>query len=321
MRFLIFFILCASAFADSLFVAVGYGGRRISSRNGIVWENDQRWSDTAADDDNVLFNVAFGAGKFVAVGGGAAEGRIVTTRDGEKWTAAPSQKCRVATIVFGKGRFVATHGQELLTSADGDTFTPGAKLDWPGSIHPRRSAFGDTEAGRMFVIIGDADLFGEPQRVSWRAATADGSAFAKAEHHTPEARDIAYGAGNFVIVGPAGLIETSHDGQTWKRSEASPTEDFQRIVWTGRRFVISGGKSGWASPDGLTWTRLPSAIPCSLAWAREANAFVESPRTPAHPLAIGFSWGGNLHITNDLISWKKLALPAGPSLESIAFRP
>jgi hypothetical protein len=321
MRFFFFLILCASAFGDSLFVAVGYGGRRISSRDGVVWEYDQRWSDTAADDDNVLFNIAFGAGKFVAVGGGAAQGRIVTTRDGEKWDELPNRKGRVATIAFGNDRFVAAHGSELLTSGDGDSFTPGAKLEWNGSIHPRRSAFGDTEAGRMFVIIGDADLFGESQRVSWRAATGDGTAFTKAEHHTPEARDIAYGAGHFVVVGPAGLIEASHDGQTWKRCQAGATEDLQRIVWTGRRFLISGGKSSWASSDGLTWAPLPSAIPCSLAWAREANVFTESPRTPAHPLAIGFSWGGSLHFTNDLITWKKVALPAGPSLESVAFRP
>ena len=37
------------AFADEagIFVAVGYGGRRMSSRDGLTWENDQRWSDLA----------------------------------------------------------------------------------------------------------------------------------------------------------------------------------------------------------------------------------------------------------------------------------
>ena len=35
------------------------------------------------------------------------------------------------------------------------SLTPGARLDWKGSVHARRSAFGDTEAGKMFVIIGD----------------------------------------------------------------------------------------------------------------------------------------------------------------------
>ena len=54
----------------SVNLAVGYGGRRLSSRDGMTWENDQRWSDEARDDDNVLFNVAYGLGRFIAVGGG-----------------------------------------------------------------------------------------------------------------------------------------------------------------------------------------------------------------------------------------------------------
>src|SRR5579884_84998 len=101
-----------------LFVAVGYGGRRISSRDGQAWENDQRWSDVAADDDNVLFNVAYGFDRFVAVGGGARIGHILTTMDGREWHELPQVKGRVATIVFGSGRFIAGHDAELLWSTD-----------------------------------------------------------------------------------------------------------------------------------------------------------------------------------------------------------
>ena len=299
--------LTASALADGLFVAVGYGGRRISSRDGIAWENDQRWSDVAADDDNVLFNIAFGAGRFIAVGGGAKIGHLLSTRDGREWKELPAVKGRVATIAFGDGRFVAGHDAELLSSTDGETFTPGARLDWQGSVHARRSAFGDTEAGRRFVIIGDVDLWEEKKRVSWRAATADGITFTHSAHHTAEARDIAYGAGHFVVVGPGGLIESSHDGQTWQRIDTAPGEDFQRIVWTGKRFLVSGGKTAWSSTDGLEWKAGAKAIPCSLAWAREGMP------------GIGFSWGGNLHTSTDLMAWTKAALPPGPSLESVAW--
>ena len=52
--------LAFSASGGPLWVGVGYGGRRISSRDGQIWENDQRWSDEAKDDDNVLFNIAYG---------------------------------------------------------------------------------------------------------------------------------------------------------------------------------------------------------------------------------------------------------------------
>ena len=152
------FVLSASAVAEPLWVAVGYGGRRLSSRDGQLWENDQRWSDEAKDDDNVLFNVAYGLGRFIAVGGGAKIGHLLSTTDGQQWTELPQRKGRVATIAFGQGRFIAGHDGELLYSADGEVFEQGARLDWKGSIHARRSACGDTEAGFRTVITSGLAL-------------------------------------------------------------------------------------------------------------------------------------------------------------------
>jgi hypothetical protein len=299
-------------------VAVGYGGRRISSRDGLVWENDQRWSDEARDDDNVLFNIAYGRPAnakeplFIAVGGGAKIGRILTTTDGARWTELPQQKGRVATVVFGQGRFIAAHDAELLVSKDGVTFEKGERLEWKGSVHARRSACGDTEAGFRTVVIGDIDLWSEKKRVSWRAATGDGTRWLHSAVDTPAARDIAYGAGRFVVVGPAGLIESSHDGQTWERHPTEVPDELSRIVWTGERFLVSGGKNTWTSSDALTWKPEPSRIPCAIAWAHD--------RDP-NPFALGLSWGGNIHFSPDLTTWKKLPIPPGPSLESIAFAP
>lgn len=305
----IFILAPLRAHAGDLFVAVGYGGRRISSTDGVRWENDQRWSDEAKDDDNVLFNIAFGHGRFIAVGGGAKIGHILSTRDGRQWTALPQHKGRVATIAFGRDRFVAGHDAELLYSSDGERFEKGQKLDWKGSVHARRSAFGSGEGGPRFVIIGDIDLWAEKKRVSWRAATEDGTTFTWSALDTPPAQDIAHGSGHFVVVGPDGLIESSHDGHAWQRHETAPDENFSRVVWTGKRFLVSGGKATWSSPDGLAWKREETRIPCSLAWARENGA----------PLGIGISWGGNAWFSHDLTKWQKTELPRGPSLNAVAF--
>ncbi len=296
-----------AATESGLFVAVGYGGRRITSRDGFVWENDQRWSDEARDDDHVLFNIAFGAGRFIAVGGGAKVGHILSTRDGREWRSLQAVKGRVATIAFGNGRFVAGHDAELLFSTDGEKFQQGQRLDWKGSVHARRSACGDTEAGFRFVIIGDIDLPAERRRVSWRGVTGDGTRWDHAALDTPAARDVAYGAGHFVVVGPDGLVESSHDGQTWQRQVTAPGEDFSRVIWTGARFLVSGGKAAWSSPDGLTWTREAVGIPGQIAWAHESW------------LGLSFLWGGHIHATRDLARWEKATLPPGPSLQAVAF--
>ena len=84
-------------------------------------------------------------------------------------------------------------------------------------------------------------------------------------------------------------------------------KSFSRVIWTGQRFLVSGGKNVWSSPDGLTWAKEPARPPCSFAWAREGW------------LGLGFSWGGNLYSSTDMILWKKLAIPPGPSLESVAY--
>jgi hypothetical protein len=303
--------------AEPMWVAVGYGGRRLTSRDGTTWENDQRWSNESKDDDNVLFNVAYGRpsiaekGRFIAVGGGARIGHILSTEDGKTWAEHPKLNGRVATIAFGRDRFVASHGAQLLYSLDGKSFAAGQSLDWKGSVHARKSVFGDGEGGGMFVIIGDVDLHDEGGRVSWRAATADGETFAKAEHHTPDARGIAFGAGHFVVVGAAGLIESSHDGLTWSRREADPQEEFQDVVWTGSRF-IARGKNTWVSSDASTWTREAARIPVTIAWANEAALKLGT-------RAIGLNWGGNVLVSGDLREWSKVPLASGPSLTAVAF--
>jgi hypothetical protein len=288
-----------------LLIAVGDGGRRIVSRDGINWENDQRGSTTG--NDETLSDIAFGVGKFVAVGGGAGIGRILTTRDGREWRELPEVRGHVATITFGHGRFIAGHGAELMFSTDGESFTSGGRLEWDGLIHPRRSACGDTEAGFRTVIIGDLDLAGKNQRTSWRGVTGDGTRWEHAELDTPAALDIAYGSGHFVVVGPGGLIESSHDGETWQRHDTGTRDEFSRIVWTGRRFLVSGGTVAWSSPDGLEWKAEPFAIPCALLGARDGR------------LGIGVSPSGIVFTSGDLRTWRPQALPAGPPLRAVAF--
>lgn len=292
-----------------LFVAVGYGGRRLISRDGLKWENDQRWSDEARENDDVLLDVAFGAGQFVAVGGGSKTGRILTSQDGRTWQAQPNLQGRVATIAYGNGRFVAAHDAELMASSDGKSFQAGQRLEWKGNAHARRSACGDTEAGFRFVIVGDIELPLESRRVCWRGVTGDGARWDQTALDTAPVNDIAYGAGHFVVVGPDGLIESSHDGQTWQRRANAPGEEFSRIVWTGARFLVSGGSVAWSSPDGMTWSKEPAAMPCNAAWARED--FV----------GIGFSWGGDVWFSANLTEWKKATIPPGPPLQAVTFGP
>ncbi|HEX3045101.1 MAG TPA: hypothetical protein VHY08_10120, partial [Bacillota bacterium] len=57
------------------FVAVGDGGRRITSTDGIRWTHDQKGG-------NNLSGITYGNGRFVAVGEGS---RRIVSDDGQKW--------------------------------------------------------------------------------------------------------------------------------------------------------------------------------------------------------------------------------------------
>ena len=311
-------ILIAGAFAtagaEELFVAVGEAGRRASSRDGVVWENEQRWKGDLAARHGALLDVAYGDGRFVAVGGGKDFGQILTTRDGSEWVEVLRSSSCVETIAFGRLAtsepcFVAMRGSELLHSADGVRFVAGEKLALRGEIHARRSAFGDTEAGRRFVIVGD--VAGEGAPASWRAVTPDGRTFSSTEVHTASARDVAHGAGRFVVVGSRGLIESSHDGETWTRHRVPSADDFGRVIWTGARFLVSSGKAGWTSPDGIAWTREAGTAPGNVIWGAESAS-------PGSLRLFSIAPNGALHRSARGEEWEPVALGSAPSWKSVA---
>ncbi|HWE93022.1 MAG TPA: hypothetical protein VG269_03545 [Tepidisphaeraceae bacterium] len=285
-----------------IYVAVGYGGRRIRSLDGFHWDNDTQWSDKAADNDDVLFNIAYGKGRFVAVGGSGV-GHVLTTVDGKSWRETAKPRGRVATVAFGDGRFVAGHDGEFLVSPDGESWETGGKLDFRGGIHFRKSAFGNG----VFVIVGDCDPEWKSPRVSCRCSTHDGKSAASFDVDTPTARAIAFGAERFVVVGPDGLRESSADGKRWEHQQKEAGEDFDGVVWTGRQFLVTGGKHAYTSPDGVQWKKEDFRVPCTVLYAK-GDVF------------IGASWGGNLWHSSDGREWKKVEITPGmPSFEAVAY--
>ncbi len=284
---------------NQLFVAVGYGGRRMSSHDGLHWENDVQWSDKAADDDNVLFNVAFGQGKFIAVGG-AGVGHILMTRDGKEWRETQKQKGRVATVAFGNNRFVAGWNDQFLYSTDGEDWKQGTKLGIEGSVHFRKSAFGNG----LFVAIGDWDPPGK-KRISFRAATADGEKLTHVDGTVAAARGIAFGAGRFVVVGPEALRESSTDGKTWEHPVKELDSELDSIIFDGKLFIAAGGKYAYTSPDGIEWKKLDKPIPCSVLYGNDR-------------FHLGGSWGGNVWMSENGSPWKKIGVPTGNAFEAIA---
>lgn len=273
-------------------MGVGLDGSRVTSADGL------HWTEAVPGRGEVLRAIAYGEGRFVAVGS-----RVLSSEDGRSWREWPPNAGEIGTVSFGRGRFVAVAGGALLSCGGRGPFVAGEPLPWAGECRARQSACGDTEAGFRCVTIGEADVPGRGDGLPWRGVTEDGAHWAHTALETSPASGITYGAGIFVVVGPRGLVETSHDGQVWDRREAGTAEDLGSVVWNGTQFLAQGTHL-WASEDGISWRALGGEAPPVLLWAGAT--------------ALGSSPEGRLVYSKDLVHW----LPTGAAApRAIAFRP
>jgi hypothetical protein len=120
------------AYGDNKWVAVGemsFGTSdyrlSVSTDNGITWapiENDAVFKDSSS---NYLNAVAYGGGKFVAVG----TNKSAYSSDGTIWTAIDNVLNNGAhRVAYGNGKFVAGYGAfgSIAYSPDGITWTSAA---------------------------------------------------------------------------------------------------------------------------------------------------------------------------------------------------
>ncbi len=301
---------------NTLWVAVGDHGRRISSTDGILWANDVLLPESVPASERTLRSVCTDGTRFVAAGGGPTTGLLLASSDGRNWeplaSPAPALAAIAATSASGSqpGTFVAAHPLGLIVSSDGHHFDHGARFPVTGHSSVLQMAQGNGEGGPRFVILGSVSLGGLTS--FWRAATEDGTTLASFTQDAPPASSIAYGSGHFVAVGPAGLLETSHDGHQWQRIPTDPAVDFQQVLWSGRRFLAIGPGQAWSSDDGLAWNRAPHS-PSHLLLAISETS--ESPDLHAWSAS-----EGSLFVSTDLLTWKpaNVAFPLSAPLRAAA---
>ena len=309
-------LLTPAAASPLALVTVTFSGQRL-----VSVDDGATWTPAAPEPRHIPVRALASAGeRFLALGGSAEEGGCAWVSSPLPpqnpaaplpWVALPPiPGPPISTVAYGRGRFVAVQGGTLLWCDDRpriERLTPGERLPFVAEgaeIRPLASAFGDTEAGFCFSVIGEADLPGQGEHITWRAVSVDGTHWEWSTTGTPPARDLVYGAGIFVLVGPGGAVESSHDGQTWTRRESGTTEDLLALHWDGERFLASGTHL-FTSPDGLTWKAEPLELPRPLLWA--------GPK-----LAFSLDWQGRLTRTTDFRTWTPVTPPGLAPVTAVA---
>jgi hypothetical protein len=262
-------------------------GLMLVSQFARAGEPIESWTMTDTKVQHELLAVAYGAGQYVAVGNG---GTIVTSPDATTWTQRQSgTTVSLLSIVYGGDQFVVVGGDPgtkatIVTSKDG--------LSW------------------SLVDIGMTNLL----------------------------RGVTYGAGLFVAVGGTrpdySIILSSEDGIKWEtRLTFDPglTNPFDATAYTtvaygnGQFVALAPGSIGGrqaSSPDGITWTRHPTAGPLtyfspSLAFGN--GVFVA---VGGHDMARPMATYGDIWTSKDGLEWEQTAevlADTASSFKSIAY--
>lgn len=284
----------------SAFVAVGHQGLRLVSSDG------RRWEKAAVGKEGEVYRaVAFGKGRFAAVGTFGGSNLLAWSADGAAWknTQKDGQYANfLRGLAFGGGGFVGIGGDPgavgdsrpfVMLSPDGEAWGDYVKISGKNIV--RRIAWG----ADRWVGVGDRGR---------RATSKD----AKEWVDVPKTKavdtliDLAYGAGRFVGVGLHGLRMSSIDGAEWTpRIDGEEGEHLNAIVWAGDRFVAVATGATYVSPDGLAWTRRPNQD------APHAVAF-------GGGLFVGLQWRGRIQVSTDGVAWEEVHR-AEHHLEAVAF--
>lgn len=275
-------LLEAAARGADRWVAVGRDGAVALSGDGL------RWGTTSLFGQPDGLDVAYGRGRFVAVGtvGGypSYAAVVLTSVDGAQWESTTfGSTTYLGGIAADDSTFVAVGGGgTVLTSADG--------LTWVRRSAPTTSNLLAVAAGEDgFVAVGeDGVVVTSPDGVSWQSApsgtdatlgviatdgstwlaagarvvvrSTDGANWTAAPADTV-AQALTFGAGRFLLVDENGRIDSSEDGVQW-RPAAKLTPLISGLAAADGRLVAVGDAT-FASSDGAIWkSESPSSFSC-----------------------------------------------------------
>ncbi|MEO3947951.1 leucine-rich repeat domain-containing protein [Gorillibacterium sp. CAU 1737] len=298
------------AYGNGVFVGQGEEwGQVVVSSDGITWKTVKTKQPNYHD----MYDIAFGGGLFVAVGGST----IMTSKDGKTWTyvSAASSKTTLHQVMWAKDRFYI-YGSEYasskkpahLTSKDGKKWTSAGFTNSPNQ-EPQFTLYN----GKQYVTATTAGLQTSANGVKWTQALT------YPLYNTGILYGWAVGNGNLVMVGGhydtfrevalsyQSSVRLGADGK-WKGSSIKETLPLTSVVWTGKDFFAVGytGKM-MTSTDGLAWKAIASPTKESLSKVAYANGkyYVTGAK-------------GTLFTSTDRVKWKKANTGVSVRLESIA---
>lgn len=278
-----------------LFVAVGYGGRRMSSVDGVHWANDVVVDPNGGDDDNLFRGVGFHQGHFVAVGG-STHGQNATTNDGAAWAFHDPATSWLADVASLGATLVTAGGNGLRQrSLDGG-------LTWADAAPYYAGHFRGIAAGNG-IAVAAGHTYGSTT-VGLTSTSTDGKTWTPEVTGGPPFHSVAFGAGVFVAAGDD-RCATSTDGQSWSPCGGVSGPGLDEVVFVNQSFVIGDATGYFVSTDGVTFQH-------QAAEHHAVTAF-------GLGLYVALDWPDRILTSPDLTTWTVRQENTGPAFVEVAF--
>jgi hypothetical protein len=263
-----------------------------SAKNSLTWT---AVSDSPFTTDTIIRGVAYGDGKFVAVGD---KDKIAYSSDGVSWTAVSIATSVMRGVAYGDGKFVAVGDGSKAYSTDGTTWTRGGYggcrgvaygydrfvvvgnngrieystdgITWTAVSDSTFSgtqingvAYGRFKVSNVFVAVGNnakiaySISYDIPAK-SWGVEEAHSGL------SSSYINGIAYGGGRFVAVGTKGGIGITWNGASFSGIGIHPllSYDLNGVAHGGGKFVVvaNSGKIEYSLDGGSSWTEVTSTF-------------------------------------------------------------
>lgn len=198
---------------DTVYIAVGHGGHRMTSRDGLAWENHVEWVKPGHDQNDLNVAACFNDALFV--GGGYSYARLTATRDGKTCSEGriPGGSPVFGLEVGGEMLYAVCLRGDVFKTTDGEQWELVGRADIPTKTHwIRGTTFGNG------LIVGSGDfgpaLVCDPETGKLSVTQMAGQSDENATWHR-----VAFGNGTFVVGGQAGLLAVTRDGKSWLNNE------------------------------------------------------------------------------------------------------
>lgn len=235
----------------SRFVAVG--GAVLTSQDGENWQHINTTHCCS------LRSVIWAGTAFVSVGG---YGVITTSSDGLSWqTQTSGTQEGLNDVVWNGSQYLAVgYNGTVLTSSNATNWTPQAsgfagdifKVSWNGSRYLAIGVITTTDANSNLYY--DSYVLTSTDGISWQIQAFAGKRF----------WDLLWTGSQYHIVGDAGLVLSSFDGNNWSHTATGITEDIHSInlvkgiyILTRYQFLLPYTVYGGYDLDNLVSIEVP----------------------------------------------------------------